>query len=184
MKAKSAQGEQNEGEGRLYTLGHSNRPLDEFLTILFEAGIRSVVDVRRHPGSRTNPHFGREHLAATLASSGVEYSSAPALGGRRRSEQPSPNTAWENPSFRAYADYMATAEFLGALAELTRRAAVAPTVIICAEAQPERCHRRLIADAATLGGFTVVHLLGPRRSRVHGVHPAARLRSGVVVYPA
>jgi uncharacterized protein (DUF488 family) len=114
--------------------------------------------VRTAPGSRRNPQFGREVLAASLTAQGIEYRHEPALGGFRKPLPDSPNAGWENEAFRGYADYMATASFAEALEELEQLARERTNSIMCAEAQWWRCHRRLIADALTVRGWRVLHL--------------------------
>lgn len=168
----------------LYTVGHSTRAIDEFLEILADAQIQLLVDVRRYPGSRRHPQFGQKALQDVLEQSGVAYRHEPALGGRRTGSPSSPNDAWQNPAFRAYADHMASAEFRDALARLLETVPRTRTAVMCAEALPMRCHRRLIADAAVLAGTPVLHLLAAGRSEAHALHARARLLSGHVVYPA
>jgi len=130
----------------LFTIGHSTRAIGELLALLAEHGIETLIDVRRFPGSRRHPQFSREALAASLAAAGIEYVHEPDLGGRRQPRPDSPNTAWRVAAFRGYADYMDSEPFAAALARLLRSAARSRTVILCAEAVPWRCHRRLIAD--------------------------------------
>jgi uncharacterized protein (DUF488 family) len=142
--------------------------------VLQEPGVRTLIDVRRFPGSRRHPQFSRDTLSASLAAAGIEYVHEAALGGRREPRPDSPNTAWRVAAFRGYADYMEQAAFRAALARLLLRAAAAPTVILCAEAVPWRCHRRLIADAAVVQGFEVIHLLAPGRAESHALNPLAR----------
>lgn len=142
----------------LFTIGHSNRSLEELLTLLVRPGVRAVVDVRTAPGSRRHPQFGRDALAPALADSAIAYSHEPALGGFRRPQPDSDNGGWEHPAFRGYADYMQTAPFGHALGRLQRDARERPTAIMCAEAQWWRCHRRLIADALVTRGWRVLHL--------------------------
>jgi uncharacterized protein (DUF488 family) len=168
----------------LYSVGHSTRPIEEFLDLLSEAGIEQVVDVRRYPGSRRHPQFGRDALAESLRARDVGYRHEPRLGGRRTGSAGSPNTAWRNTAFRAYADHMASAEFAEGLAALLDGAAHVTTAVLCAEALPVRCHRRLIADAVSLGGGRVIHLLARGRRQTHELHPQARLEAGTVVYRA
>ncbi len=169
--------------GRIATAGHSTRPAAELVAMLAAAGVELLVDVRRFPGSRRHPQFAREALAAALAAAGIAYAYEPALGGRRAPRPDSPHTAWRNAGFRGYADHMETAEFRDALADLERRAAERPAAILCAEAVPWRCHRRLIADALTARGWEVVHLLAPGRSEPHALHPDARvLPDGRLLY--
>jgi uncharacterized protein (DUF488 family) len=171
--------------GPVFTLGHSTRSAEEVIALLREAGVERLVDVRRFPGSRRHPQFGREALAGALAAAGIEYVHAPDLGGRRTPRPDSPNTAWRVAAVRGYADDMDSLEFLAALSRLAAAAAERPTVILCAEAVPWRCHRRLIADALVARGVPVVHLLAPGRSEPHTLHPDARpLPDGRLVYPA
>jgi uncharacterized protein (DUF488 family) len=166
----------------LYTLGHSTRPIDEFLALCHAHGLRRVVDVRRFPASRRNPQFGREALAASLAAADVEYLWRPALGGRRSRPKDAPPSAWRVPAFAAYADYMNTPEFREAIAEVLTLAASALTAIMCAEAFAYQCHRRLISDWVELHGGEVVHLLDARRREGHHVTPFARRAGDRVVY--
>jgi len=169
----------------VFTVGHSTRSAEELIALLREAGVERLVDVRRFPGSRRHPQFGREALAASLAAAGIEYLHAPDLGGRRAPRPNSPNTGWRVAAFRGYADYMDAPEFQAALARLAAAAAERPTAILCAEAVPWRCHRRLIADALVARGVEVVHLLAASRREPHALHPdARRLPGGRLVYPA
>src|SRR6185295_8246212 len=131
----------------VFTIGHSTRAIEELLELLAEHGVRVLVDVRRYPASRRHPQFSREALAASLARAGIEYVHEPDLGGRRAARPDSQHTAWRVEAFRGYADHMETPEFKAALERLQRRAAETPTAILCAEAVPWRCHRRLISDA-------------------------------------
>ncbi len=151
----------------VYTLGHSTHTTEELVRILTAHGVRRIVDVRRFPASRRHPHLAREPLAAALQDSGIDYVWMEALGGRRSRRKDSPHTGWREPGFAGYADYMDTSEFAKAGEELLARAAERPTAILCAEAVPERCHRRLIADWLTTRGATVEHLLTPKRARRH-----------------
>jgi uncharacterized protein (DUF488 family) len=170
----------------LYTIGHSTRSFDEFLALLRAHGIRRLVDVRRFPGSRRYPHFGQAALAAALPEAGIEYVHEEALGGRREAEaaEDSPNRAWRSASFRAYADYMASDAFRGALDRVLGAARETPTAVMCAEAVPWRCHRQLIADAAVARGWRVLHVLDERRADEHALRAEARvLEDGTVIYP-
>ncbi len=171
--------------GPVFTLGHSTRGAAELIAMLHEAGVERLVDVRRFPASRRHPQFGREALDAALAEAGIEYLHAADLGGRRSPRPGSQNTAWRVAAFRGYADHMDSPEFQAALARLIAWAAERPTAILCAEAVPWRCHRRLIADALTARGIEVVNLLAPGRREPHALHPDARvLAGGRLVYPA
>jgi uncharacterized protein (DUF488 family) len=168
----------------IFTVGHSTRPQDELIAILKEAGVGLLVDVRRFPGSRRHPQFGKEALRAGLAAAGIAYRHEPDLGGRREPRGDSPNTAWRVAAFRGYADHMASAEFKAALERLLEPPAL-PTAVMCAEAVPWKCHRQLIADALVARGVEVVHLLGPGQRQAHALNPEAAVGpDGVVVYPS
>ena len=143
-----------------------------------EHGIRVLVDVRRYPASRRHPQFGREALAASLAGAGIEYVHEPDLGGRRAARPDSQHTAWRVEAFRGYADHMETPEFAAALDRLMGRAAETPTTILCAEAVPWRCHRRLISDALVARGVEVLHILGPGHAGAHELDPNAHVLPG------
>src|SRR6185312_1132336 len=123
----------------IWTIGHSTRPLEEFLNLLAGYRIEAIADVRSFPGSRKYPQYGKDALAATLAGRAIGYDWLPALGGRRRASPDSPNTAWRNASFRGYADYMSRPEFTQGLGQLIQRASQAHTAIMCAEALWWRC---------------------------------------------
>jgi uncharacterized protein (DUF488 family) len=159
----------------LFTAGHSTRAIEELMEMLRERRIETLTDVRRFPGSRRHPQFSRDALAASLDAAGIGYVHEADLGGRRAPRPDSPNTAWRVAAFRGYADYMAQPPFRAALARLLRRAVESPTAVLCAEAVPWRCHRRLIADAAVVQGFDVVHLIAPGRAESHALNPTARL---------
>jgi uncharacterized protein (DUF488 family) len=168
----------------LFTIGHSTRTLEELVELLRCAGVTLVVDVRRFPGSRRHPQFGRERLAAGLATAGIGYRHEPALGGRRPPRSDSPNTAWRNDQLRGYADHMASAEFAAGLAALQAVAAERPTAVLCAEADPSHCHRQLLADAMEAAAWEVVHLLAGGARERHRRHPRLRVDAqGGLSYP-
>ena len=162
----------------VFTVGHSTRPIADLLALLAEHGVRTLVDVRRFPGSRRHPQYSRDALAASLAAAGIQYVHEPGLGGRRAARPDSPHTAWRVEAFRGYADYMDTPEFQAALERLIRRAEEETVAILCAEAVPWRCHRRLISDALVARGVQVMHILGPGRANSHELDPNARLLPG------
>lgn len=166
----------------VYTVGHSTRSIEEFVALLHRGAIRAVIDVRAFPMSRRHPHFNRDVLSATLAANDITYAHAPALGGRRRPRPDSPNGAWRNDGFRAYADHMSTPEFRRGIDELIASAARAPTTVMCAEAVPWRCHRSLIADALVARGCEVRHLLDASINP-HTLTEFARVVNAEVTYP-
>ena len=173
-----------DAETALLTVGHSTRPVEEFVDLLKAHGIRRAVDVRTVPRSRRNPQFGIDVLPESLTAAGIDYVHMPSLGGLRHPRPDSTNTGWRNASFRGYADYMQTAEFEQALEELTALAREQPTAIMCAEAVPWRCHRSLIADALTIRGVTVKHIMSPTSAQPHRLTPFARMDGTRVTYPA
>lgn len=166
----------------VFTVGHSTRPIEKFLALLAEHHIARLVDVRTVPRSRHNPQFNRDLLPPALERAGISYTHLQALGGLRHARKDSPNTAWENASFRGYADYMMTPEFDRALEELIALAGRERIAIMCAEAVPWRCHRSLIADALTARGVPVTHILGPGRAQPHSLTSFARVEGLRVTY--
>ena len=172
----------------LRTIGHSTLPVELFLRALKQSGCELLVDVRRHPGSRRHPQFGQDRLFASLADVGIHGVWREGLGGRRKAQPGSVNTAWRNDSFRGYADYMQTAEFAAEIDWLAAQMQLSPTVVMCAEAVPWRCHRSLIADAVLARGFGVedisVSATGSSSFRLHLLTKFARVEDGRVWYPA
>jgi len=166
----------------IWTVGHSVRPLDEFLAVLAACDIELVVDVRRFPGSRRLPQYASAALEASLAERGIAYWWLPALGGRRRPDPDSPNDAWRHPAFRGYADYVATEEFAEGLFELLMVAEGLRTAIMCAEVLWWRCHRRIIADVLVSLGAQVVHIRDARIAEPHRLAPPARVVRGRLTY--
>ncbi|HXQ29612.1 MAG TPA: DUF488 domain-containing protein [Gemmatimonadales bacterium] len=169
----------------IHTIGHSTLTLDEFTSLLRAHGVTALVDVRRYPASRRQPWFEGAAFAAALAGLGIDYRHEVDLGGRRRARPESPNRAWTNAAFRGFADHMQTPEFAAALERLVAVAQTASTAILCAEAVPWRCHRSLIADALTVRGIAVDHILGAGPPRPHRLSPHARIDdAGKLTYPA
>ena len=167
----------------ILTVGHSNRTLDDFLELLRAHQVELIVDVRKLPGSRRYPHFNAEALQESLAAAGIGYLHLPGLGGRRKGAADSPNGAWQNPSFRAYADYMQTAEFTEQLEDLIARAQQARAALMCSEAVPWRCHRNLIADALVVRGVPVEHIMTPTKRDRHALRDWAQVEGTTITYP-
>ncbi len=167
----------------IHTVGHSTRPIEEFIQILKAHGVALLVDIRTIPRSRRNPQFGREILPVSLEAAGIEYRHLPGLGGLRRAKPDSTNTAWRNASFRGYADYMQTEEFRENLQKLIELGAGKPTAIMCAEAVPWRCHRSLVADALVARGIQVTEILSETKAQPHSMTPFARVEHEQVSYP-
>jgi len=153
----------------LLTLGHGTATADALAQLIREAAIESIVDVRSIPKSRRYAQFGRDEMERWIPErSGSTYQWEPALGGFRKVNRESPNVALRHPSFRAYADYMATEAFSRGLVHLLVRAATARVAILCSETLWWRCHRRLIADAAVLlHDVDVQHLMHDGKLRPH-----------------
>ena len=171
--------------GTICTIGHSTRSLPEFLALLAGNGIELVADVRQFPGSKRYPHFNREELERTLAQADVGFRHYPELGGRRKDRAPdSPNSAWRVEAFNAFADYMATEEFEFALEDLMARARASRTVVMCSEAVPWRCHRRLISDALCVRGWSILDIVSATKVTPHALTEFARIDGPRVTYPA
>jgi uncharacterized protein (DUF488 family) len=167
----------------ILTIGHSTHPADRFIRLLAANRVELVADVRRFPGSRRNPQFGAEALAASLAGAGIGYEQLGAeLGGRRRARRGSPNDAWRVGGFRAYADYTATDDFRRGLARLEALASERRTAIMCAEADWRRCHRRLISDALLARGWRVLHIGTDGGRSEHALPDFATVANGQVSY--
>jgi uncharacterized protein (DUF488 family) len=152
--------------------------------LLVAHGVQAVADVRRFPVSRRHPHFSREELEPFLATHDVRYRWMPALGGRRSPRQDSPNTGWRVAGFRGYADYMETPEFAAAFTELRGDARERRTAIMCAESLWWQCHRRLIADALSVGGHHVIHIESATKASPHRLVAPARIDQGRLNYSA
>jgi uncharacterized protein (DUF488 family) len=167
----------------IWTLGHSTRPIDEFIGLLRAHQISLLVDVRTVPRSRYNPQFNTDTLAQALRDAGLRYRHLPELGGLRKPKKDSINNGWRNASFRGYADYMQTGEFLNALEELMAESQLQPTAIMCAEAVPWRCHRSLIADALVIRGWDSRHIMSETKVDLHKLTSFAHFEKGTLTYP-
>ncbi|HEV8618630.1 MAG TPA: DUF488 domain-containing protein [Candidatus Udaeobacter sp.] len=197
---------------RIWTIGHSTRAIDIFISLLEENGIKVVADVRRLPGSKRYPQFNRETLAKSLKEHGIRYEHFPELGGRRKAKKDSHNTAWRNASFRGYADHMETEEFRTGIERLLdlaqetqpiRSPSSSPSpqrekgsplpsgegrgegnriALMCAEAVWWRCHRALISDYLKMRGVEVVHIVDAKKTEPHPYTSAARIVNGELKY--
>jgi uncharacterized protein (DUF488 family) len=167
----------------LFTVGHGTATEDELTSLLAEAGIEAVVDVRRFPGSRRHPHVARERLERWLPTAGIAYRWDERLGGRRRGVDGSPHTGLRNASFQAYADHLGTETFGAAVAELLVQAAERRTAVMCSESLWWRCHRRLISDhVSLLTDVEVRHLLHDGRRAEHVLTDVVRVEDDRLVY--
>jgi len=184
----------NEKTLQLFTIGHSNRSFEEFLSLLKAFEIRVVADIRRYPSSRKFPHFNHKELLQLLNRQNIRYIWMEALGGRRHAgkNDKSPNTGIKSPGFRNYADHMTgtpqggnpSDKFRAAVQELLSIAAGAQTAIMCAEKLYWKCHRRLLSDYLIAKAVKVKHILEPGRASEHKLTPYAVISDdGIVTYP-
>ena len=166
----------------VWTIGHSTRSAEEFIQILAAQRIEALVDVRSFPGSRRYPHFNKPELAEILSNAGIEYSHSPELGGRRKPNPDSRNTAWKNASFRAYADHMESNEFEKGIEGLLKLSQTKRTAVMCAEAVWWRCHRSLISDYLKANEVEVIHIVDEKTTQPHPYTSAARIVDGKLTY--
>jgi uncharacterized protein (DUF488 family) len=163
-------------------IGHSTMPVERLIRILLAHSITMLVDIRRIPRSRHNPQFNSDALEKSLREGGIGYVHLNELGGLRRPAKDSKNTGWKNLSFRGYADYMQTEEFEAGLDRLIALARSGSVAIMCAEGNPYRCHRSLVADALTVRGIRAVHISSGKPGRLHTLTPFARVTGGRITY--
>lgn len=168
----------------VWTIGHSTRTWEEFLSLLRENLIVSLADVRHFPTSARVPWARRPTLETNLKAVGIAYEHLVGLGGYRKARPDSRNTAWRNPGFRGYADHMETAEFDHGLERLLDLARTRRTAVMCAEAVPWRCHRSLLSDTLLARGIRVVHILSSDKTQDHWLTPFAKVHGRRVSYPS
>ncbi len=170
-------------EADFYTIGHSTRPLDAFIDLVMDYDISTIVDVRTIPRSCYNPQFNKDVLPRELKRAGIAYVHEPGLGGLRHARKDSPNGAWQNSSFRGFADYMQTPEFIEGLNRLIEIGRRGTTAIMCAEAVPWRCHRSLVADALIVRGYSVGEIMSVTNCKAHALTPWAKVDGLKIWYP-
>jgi uncharacterized protein (DUF488 family) len=168
----------------VYTIGHSSRPIDEFIDLLRRNGVTLLADIRTIPKSRHNPQYWQDALRESIAGAGIAYTYLPGLGGRRRAAKDSVNIAWRNASFRGYADHMQSEEFAAALSSLIALSQEHVTAIMCAEAVPWRCHRSLVGDALVVRGINVIDIMSATSNRPHTLTAWAHVDGTTITYPA
>jgi len=166
------------------TVGHSNRPIEEFIDLLRRNAVEHVIDVRTVPRSRHNPQYGQDMLPPSLQSNAIAYSHLPGLGGLRKPRPDSSNLGWRNLSFRGYADYMQTSAFADNIDVVVKLAEARRCTLMCAEAVPWRCHRSMIADALLIRGLRVEDIIGPGGRRPHVLTAFAQVSGTRIHYPA
>ncbi|GAB3122422.1 DUF488 domain-containing protein [Glaciibacter psychrotolerans] len=173
------------GPTKVFTIGHSTHPLDEFILMLENNAVQRLIDVRSVPGSRHNPQFGEHELARSMPNAGIDYGRLPKLGGLRHTPvaQATINGAWRNKSFSSYADYMQTTDFAEGIDELISLAREQTVAIMCAEAVPWRCHRSLIGDALLARQIRVDDIMSATSTRPHSMTRFAQVAGTRVWYP-
>jgi len=154
---------------QIWTIGHSTRKIDIFISLLQENGIKLVADVRLLPGSKRYPQFNKETLTQSLGEHGIRYEHFPQLGGRRKPQPGSKNNAWRNEAFRGYVDLAHEA---------------GPTAIMCAESLWWRCHRALISDFLKARGVEITHIVDLAKIQLHPFTSAAQIVEGKLSYAA
>lgn len=167
----------------VYTIGHSTRPIDNFIELLRKYSITELVDIRTIPKSRYNPQYNQPELKRSLKDAGISYRYLEELGGFRPEVKDSINDAWHNKSFRNYADYMQMDGFCKGLEELIRMSEVETVVIMCAEAVPWRCHRSLVSDALVVRKIPVCEIIDANNVREHKLTSFAVVNGTQITYP-
>jgi uncharacterized protein (DUF488 family) len=165
------------------TVGHSTRPLGEFIALLTSHSAAWLLDVRTVARSRHNPQFNSDTLSVALEAAGIHYAHVTGLGGFRRAAPESLNQGWRNAAFRGYADYMQTPEFARNLASLMELAKQERVALMCAEAVPWRCHRSLIADALVIHGVRAAEIINTARCQIHSLTSFAKVNGTEITYP-
>ena len=168
----------------IFTIGHSNRTIEDFIELLKTHRLEQVIDIRTIPRSRHNPQFNSDALAESLSKHNIAYIHLAKLGGLRHARADSTNLAWRNSSFRGFADYMETEEFEDGLDHALALAREKRSALMCAEAVPWRCHRSLVSDALTARHITVKHIVSASTPKPHSITSFARITNGHVTYPA
>lgn len=168
----------------VYTIGHSTRQFAELLACLRRNSVDTLVDVRSFPASRKHPQWNQDAIIAALPAD-MQYRWIRDLGGRRHTPAgvASPNGGWRVKAFSDYADYMRTPEFHHGLTELMELAQERTPAIMCSEAVPWRCHRRLITDALLARGYDVRHIMSERSTKPASLTPFAAVDGTELTYP-
>jgi uncharacterized protein (DUF488 family) len=167
----------------IFTIGHSTRPIEDFIGMLKSFDIRALVDIRTIPRSRYNPQYSQNFLERSLKDEKIKYYYMKELGGLRPAKKDSPNQGWRNSSFRGYADHMQTQEFQDAVQKLINLGHKQRIAMMCAEAVPWRCHRSLVADALTVRHIPVEHIMAAGKSSPHKMTKFARVEGETILYP-
>jgi uncharacterized protein (DUF488 family) len=166
----------------IWTIGHSTRTIEHFVSLLQSFNIEEVVDIRSFPGSKRYPHFNKEVLQITLPESNIGYTHLKDLGGRRPAKPDSINTRWHNDAFRGFADYMETENFKKGIEQLEKIASTKRTAYMCSEAVWWRCHRSLVSDYLKLKGWNVFHIMEVGKADEHTYTRPAKIVDGELSY--
>lgn len=166
----------------IWTIGHSTRSIEEFIAMLQSFAIEMVIDVRQFPGSRKFPQFNKEVLSVSLQQNGIGYEHLIELGGRRKLNKDSKNTAWRHPAFRSYADYMETEDFIKGIHKLENIARSQRTSYMCSEAVWWSCHRSMMSDFLKATGWTVMHIMAINKAEEHPYTSPAKIVAGKLSY--
>jgi uncharacterized protein (DUF488 family) len=166
----------------VWTIGHSTRTIGDFIELLKFFEITALADIRTFPGSRRYPHFNKDQLSSVLEKEGILYVHMPDLGGRRKPEPESVNTAWRHPSFRGYADYMQTPLFKKSVEQLEKLAENNQLVYMCSEAMWWKCHRALVSDYLKTAGWAVMHIMSLAKAQEHPYTAPAKPVQGKLFY--
>lgn len=166
----------------IWTIGHSTRPFEEFVSMLQYFEIQVVVDIRSYPGSRKFPQYNKEKLEISLPEHEVQYVHLQELGGRRKVSSTSKNTVWRNIAFRGYADYMETDTFVYGIKMLEKIAKKKRTAYMCSEAVWWRCHRSMVSDYLKVNAWKVMHIMAIGKEEEHPYTAPARIVKGKLIY--
>jgi len=167
----------------IFTIGHSTRPINDFIDLLKQNNINMIVDVRSIPYSKFNPQYNKQQLEDALEQSGIKYLHMEGLGGFRNPVKNSVNEGWKNKRFRGYADYMQTKAFRDNLNVLIDLAGMNTVAIMCSEAVPWRCHRSLISDALTIRNIPVYDIINKNKISQHKLTNFAVVKNKKITYP-
>lgn len=174
----------------IYTIGHSTRPIDEFINLLKINSIKTLIDIRSFPGSRHVPQYNQEEFRFSLNENEIDYLWLPQLGGKRKSFSGNISEVawWENKSFSRYASYaINNLEFQDGL--LTLKEFSPHAAIMCAEAQWWKCHRRIVSDWLIANNCSVFHIMSKNSLVEHTISAGAEINYSngiynVVAYPS
>ncbi|SRR5579885_2675060 len=167
----------------IFVVGHSTRTIESFIELLQAHSVNLLVDIRTIPRSRHNPQFNEDNLKKILKENKIGYLHMKGLGGLRHTTKDSVNLGWLNASFRGFADYMQTGEFESSLEELIDLSKKHTVAIMCAEGNPFRCHRSLVADALLVRHIKALHISSKKSSRKHVLTPFAKVKGHKITYP-